>query len=229
MKAIVAGAVAALGLSTAVSAATLNPTGYTFDAATDCGSFCYHDAGVFTGAGSPQPVTPFGELTDGVLGYAGWAVDGAAPWVGWTDSVVNIDFSFGGPFNFTRVDVGTTQDNLLDVVLPNLRVFSSNNGVDWLERWSLVTPPSDANNNPDLSTAPHVFLTLSGASFDAQYVRLEVRNQGGGYGPWSFIDEVDFTGGGVVGGVPEPSAWALMIAGFGLAGAALRRRTAAVA
>ncbi|THD64539.1 MAG: PEP-CTERM sorting domain-containing protein [Phenylobacterium sp.] len=31
------------------------------------------------------------------------------------------------------------------------------------------------------------------------------------------------------GGVPEPSAWALMIAGFGLTGAALRRRRAAVA
>lgn len=31
------------------------------------------------------------------------------------------------------------------------------------------------------------------------------------------------------GGVPEPSAWALMIAGFGLAGSALRRRQAVVA
>jgi hypothetical protein len=29
--------------------------------------------------------------------------------------------------------------------------------------------------------------------------------------------------------VPEPAAWALMIAGFGLVGAALRRRTAAIA
>ena len=29
--------------------------------------------------------------------------------------------------------------------------------------------------------------------------------------------------------VPEPSTWALMIAGFGLAGAALRRRRAATA
>jgi len=28
------------------------------------------------------------------------------------------------------------------------------------------------------------------------------------------------------GGVPEPASWALMIAGFGLAGAALRRRSA---
>ena len=33
-------------------------------------------------------------------------------------------------------------------------------------------------------------------------------------------------GGGEDGGVPEPSAWALMIAGFGMAGGALRRRRA---
>jgi hypothetical protein len=36
-------------------------------------------------------------------------------------------------------------------------------------------------------------------------------------------------GGGGAGGVPEPSAWALTIAGFGLAGAALRRRAGALA
>jgi hypothetical protein len=34
---------------------------------------------------------------------------------------------------------------------------------------------------------------------------------------------------GDAGGVPEPAAWALMIAGFGMAGAALRRRRAAAA
>jgi hypothetical protein len=32
-----------------------------------------------------------------------------------------------------------------------------------------------------------------------------------------------------VGGVPEPAAWALMISGFGLAGAALRRGRKAIA
>jgi len=36
-------------------------------------------------------------------------------------------------------------------------------------------------------------------------------------------------GGGHAGGVPEPSAWTLLIAGFGLAGAALRRRAGAPA
>ncbi|MBS0362762.1 MAG: PEP-CTERM sorting domain-containing protein [Proteobacteria bacterium] len=34
------------------------------------------------------------------------------------------------------------------------------------------------------------------------------------------------TGGGDPGGVPEPAAWALMIMGFGFAGASLRRRKA---
>ncbi len=44
------------------------------------------------------------------------------------------------------------------------------------------------------------------------------------------LDNVRFgQSGGPVGGVPEPSAWALMIAGFAGAGAALRRRRAAAA
>jgi len=51
-----------------------------------------------------------------------------------------------------------------------------------------------------------------------------------------YVDNVSWTIDGVtsrynfeVGGVPEPSAWALMIAGFGLAGGALRRRRQAIA
>ena len=43
------------------------------------------------------------------------------------------------------------------------------------------------------------------------------------------IDGYDGPALGPTGGVPEPSAWALMLAGFGLAGAALRRRRALVA
>jgi hypothetical protein len=31
-----------------------------------------------------------------------------------------------------------------------------------------------------------------------------------------------------VGGVPEPASWAMLIAGFGLTGAAMRRRAAAL-
>lgn len=54
-----------------------------------------------------------------------------------------------------------------------------------------------------------------------------------------FVEQSPTTGGGWVagtitgglptGGVPEPASWALMIAGFGLMGAALRRRKPAIA
>ena len=40
---------------------------------------------------------------------------------------------------------------------------------------------------------------------------------------------VSVTGSSVTGGVPEPATWAMMIAGFGLAGSALRRRRTATA
>lgn len=53
------------------------------------------------------------------------------------------------------------------------------------------------------------------------------------FGPDNFnvgIDNIDFTVNAVGGGaIPEPGTWALMIAGFGLAGGALRRRKAAIA
>ena len=45
----------------------------------------------------------------------------------------------------------------------------------------------------------------------------------GEYVNYAFKDDA------TVGGVPEPATWALMIGGFGLAGAALRRRRAATA
>ena len=44
----------------------------------------------------------------------------------------------------------------------------------------------------------------------------------GSYVNYAFKDD------GRVGGVPEPATWALMIAGFGLAGAGLRRRSLAL-
>jgi hypothetical protein len=56
---------------------------------------------------------------------------------------------------------------------------------------------------------------------------------------WRFDNEAGLSAGGAIGrwtlaqsafnGVPEPASWALMIAGFGLAGAALRRRSLRVA
>jgi hypothetical protein len=47
--------------------------------------------------------------------------------------------------------------------------------------------------------------------------------------PEAYLVFSDGIGNGGPGGVPEPASWALMIAGFGLAGAALRRRRTALA
>lgn len=68
---------------------------------------------------------------------------------------------------------------------------------------------------------------FSGSVFDE--VRLQVRFDGATFNPTSYeagiYDAIAIgTGGRSPSAAPEPASWALMIAGFGLAGASLRRR-----
>jgi hypothetical protein len=85
-----------------------------------------------------------------------------------------------------------------------------------------------ANNNTYYSdTLVDYGLTFAhtGSTLDFQFRATGAGWQGGadeGYG----LDKVVFTYDGVpsTGGIPEPPSWALMIGGFGLAGAMLRRR-----
>lgn len=91
---------------------------------------------------------------------------------------------------------------------------------------------------------PHVLFS-SGKFLGIQFFGLNAKGQafvtaGAAPEPFDFVGG-DFSAGGPsyagafdktsvkVGVVPEPAGWALMIAGFGLAGAALRRRRAVVA
>ena len=83
----------------------------------------------------------------------------------------------------------------------------------------------------DMSTAPFLSFAHTGSSLNLLFRAAGAGWQGGddeGYG----LDNVVLTYDGVrapPGGVPEPTSWALMIAGFGLAGTALRRRRQLVA
>ena len=207
LAACAAASLFALGFAAApAAAANIAPLSYSFAPTTQCGSWCYHDYGAT-------------KLTDGVLGTEGWAANQGAEWDGWTAGSVNIDFTFAGAKTFGSVVVGSTQDSLYDVVLPNLNIFSSLNGVNWTFQGSLVTPASSANDRFAYSTLPHGFLTVSGLNFTAPYVRVQAVNNG----PWIFIDEVTFQG-GRGGAVPEPASWGLMILGFGAAGSMIRRR-----
>lgn len=195
------------------SAAEIVPVSYTFDQATACGTYCYHDEGG-------------GQLTDGIYGVEGWTVDlgngNAQEWVGWVYTpTVNIDFHFATAVNVSEIRVGSTQDNLGDVVLPSVAVFSSSDGLAWSLVSQLSVPESSSNDRSLVGLGPHTTLTLSGLGItNASYVRVALSESVDG--PWTFTDEVDFIG--TAAAVPEPETWLLMGAGLALLGVRRQRR-----
>jgi len=191
-------------MANAAQAATLTPAGYVFDASPDCGSWCYHDPS-------------YAKLTDGVTGLAGWAVNQGQEWVGWRSSGVNIDFDFGQTATVTSVSVGSTQDNLTDVVLPSFLVSKFFNG-QWSAVGGLTIPPDSANDRDSGDSSPHGFHTLAGLNFDSRFVRVSVIANG----PWTFLDEIRFTG-AVGQAIPEPASLGLF--GLGLTGLVGVRRS----
>ena len=71
----------------------------------------------------------------------------------------------------------------------------------------------------------NIFLTAG-----AHAIRIFQEENGGGTGLTAYLDGNALSGGflSTTGGVPEPASWAMLIAGFGLTGAAMRRRRALV-
>jgi hypothetical protein len=73
---------------------------------------------------------------------------------------------------------------------------------------------------------PYGVQVFSFGAVAARYVRFDMSDcpQAGGTYPSCAIGEVAFRSAVVNGAVPEPASWAMMIAGVGIAGGALRRR-----
>ena len=65
------------------------------------------------------------------------------------------------------------------------------------------------------------YLVNLGAFNGITRIEITTTDVPGGLG----YDDFTFTVGGVAGAVPEPASWAMMIAGFGLVGGAMRRRS----
>ena len=100
----------------------------------------------------------------------------------------------------------------------NAVYFSRTSGLDLFD-FSLAGPV-------DLGTD---FGPLTGTSVFTLNQFQGVATSGGALS-FNASSDVQFSGtGAVTPGVPEPASWALMIAGFGLVGASMRRRRAAVA
>ncbi|WP_310476325.1 PEPxxWA-CTERM sorting domain-containing protein [Sandarakinorhabdus sp.] len=159
---------------------------------------------------------------------AGYSLDLAATtgkvtyfgfWLSALDRGNQVSFLKGGEtlFTFTASDARSFINGL-----PNRASYSCN--------------PNAAFANQNCGE-PYAFLNFyarGGASFDR--IVFAENPQVGGYesdnhtvGRWNRISgtPIDITG--TVAGVPEPSSWAMLIAGFGLVGAGMRRRRTAIA
>lgn len=175
------------------------------------GSFNYWDKN-YTGAGAKTtdgaPLTGgIGDLTDGVVASDFWFnvenSAGEGPYVGWyTPRTLNPKVTF----NLS----GTPTVNEIRIHLDNSRV-----GAVYSPAAILINGVNTAFSGPangSIGWVTFTGLNLTGASHTIEF-QQDLRG-------WVFVSEVQFLGNRV----PEPAAWAMMLAGFGLVGGAVRRR-----
>ncbi len=203
----------ALALAASAFGSEITPLGYTTSTIGDQGSWLYRD---YTGT----------TLTDGMFGVAPWydSYEGAtstwipnvySAYVGWDNTPEeDIDFTLPAVQTVNSIEVWSTQDNLSDVVLPNVFIYESANGVNWSSvLGSLITPASDANDNV------HEALTVSGLDITDPFVKVALTQNG----PWIFTDEIQFFGSS--GSVPDSANTGLLLAGACVLVAALGVRS----
>lgn len=176
------------------------------------GSYNYWDLN-YSGSGSTitdgAPLSGgSGDLTDGVIANNTWNnVEnnaGTGPYVGWYSSGLGgqldptVTFHFAGSPTITSINIHMDNSGIGGVLAPQT-IF-----VDGVNT-AFVAPGGGFG-----------WATLSGLNLTGNTHTIQF-NQYPGY--WAFISEVTFDGTAV----PEPAAWAMLVAGFGFVGAAQRR------
>jgi hypothetical protein len=220
MKMLALGVLAAAAVAAPAAAVEIAVSSYDTpngDGQASGGSFNYWDLN-YTGAGATNVDGAalsggVGDLTDGVVASDFWFNTenggGTGPYVGWyAPHTLNplIAFELAGPANINQIDIHIDNSFVGGVFAP---------AAIW------VDGVAQAFTAPAVGTIGTISLTglnLTGTSHTIQFFQ--------DLNGWTFVSEIDFLG---TAAVPEPGTWALMIAGFGLAGAALRRRRIALA
>lgn len=212
-----AGVASLIALGSAAKAAPLTVASYSMpngDGQAHGGSYNYWDR-AYSGSGATTTdgaalTGGTGDLTDGVVASDFWFnVEngaGTGPYVGWYGAagVLNplITFNFSGP-----VTVGGI----------SIHLDNSGAGGVYAPQAIKVDGISQIFAAPALGTIGWV--TLSGLNFTGASHTIEFDQLGGN--TWTFVSEIAFSGSGAV---PEPASWAMMAAGFGAVGFALRGR-----
>ncbi len=206
-------------LAAPAMAAQLSVTSYDMpngDGNAHSGTWNYWDAN-YTGSGAKTtddaPLSGgLGKLTDGFVSTSPWYLvsnlAGTGDYVGWRHSGATdptVTFHFAGVPTITDIKIQMDNTNVGGVYAPSSILID---GVS-----TAFTPPA----NGSVGTVDFAGLSLTGATHTIQFL------QDLGHGDsWVFVSEMSFFG-----AVPEPATWAMVLAGFGLAGVALRRRGAA--
>jgi len=153
-----------------------------------------------------------GDLVDDFAAPATWNLTenlaGTGPYVGWNRA--------------------TTPDPLIDFAIPvtadgrtfwlrEMRVHLDNSGIGGVRAPSAILVNGKPVNfvAPTLGTAGWVTIGGLGSNVGENEYKVQFRHDD----QWVFVSEVQFFG-----LVPEPASWAMMIAGFGLVGAAMRKQ-----
>jgi PEP-CTERM motif len=141
----------------------------------------------------------------------------------------NVDFAHGYA-NITPVTDGTLTSLLFTPVDSNaFNGFSFRGQTHFDDTVMNITVQDNQGNAPEIFsfTIPQAHQSFDRIGIIASFVGTSIKwvEVSGGEGfSLHDIDHMDFNTVNGIGAVPEPASWAMMIAGFGLAGASLRRR-----
>ena len=120
--------------------------------------------------------------------------------------------STGNPINNGRLySLGANQNAVVDLLTCTAGAFTTNGG-DIVA--TLFGPGADTGSNPNPWAGYSSTLTLAAGTYQIRFAQADNRGffqQG--------VDNVSVTA-----AIPEPPTWAMLIGGFGLVGAAARRR-----